>query len=71
MEQYEKLAVGPAIAIAAFMIAAATVISWHDAQAKLIIPNIQFKDSSQNIKLPDGTSGQTFINDAFNVQIFP
>ena len=71
MDNTKKLALASVIAVAAFMIAAITVISWHDAQAKLVFPNIQFKDNSQNIKLPDGTSGQTFTNNAFNFDIFP
>lgn len=71
MNNTKKLALASVIAIAAFMIAATTIISWHDGQARLVIPNIQFQDNNQNIKLPDGTSGQTFINGAFKVQIFP
>lgn len=65
----KKIAIVSVIAIAAFMIAATTLIAGHDAQARLVIINKrQFKDNSQNIKFPENTNGQTVTHNPTNVQ---
>ena len=56
------------IAIAAFMIAATTILPAHEVEAKLVIRKFQFKDNSQNLKLADGTLGEIITHNPTNIQ---
>jgi hypothetical protein len=50
------------------MIAAKSILPAHEAEAKLVIRKFQFKNNSQNLKLADGTSGQTITHNPTNIQ---